>query len=181
MLPSTEMPEVLACWHQNQGINFFFQGKGLFATQCFNAGDIIFEERPLVCCQFSWNGAYRYAACDFCMRPLESTEENARRLTGKKDLVLPYPECCPTNKKSHIQCQQCSVRYCCAECRDAAWSQYHKTLCTQSRTRDPSHPLEQLNDTWKYILLANNKHTHTHSFACSFFLFPPILIVSQTS
>nr|CAD7401676.1 unnamed protein product [Timema poppensis] len=130
---------------------FFFQGKGLFATQCFNAGDIIFEERPLVCCQFSWNGAYRYAACDFCMRPLESTEENARRLTGKKDLVLPYPECCPTDKKSHIQCKQCSVRYCCADCRDAAWSQYHKTLCTQSRTRDPSHPLEQLNDTWKQM------------------------------
>nr|CAD7573418.1 unnamed protein product [Timema californicum] len=127
------------------------KGKGLFATQCFNAGDIIFEERPLVCCQFSWNGAYRYAACDFCMRPLESTEENARRLTGKKDLVLPYPECCPTDKKSHIQCKQCSVRYCCADCRDAAWSQYHKTLCTQSRTRDPSHPLEQLNDTWKQM------------------------------
>jgi len=46
----------------------FEQGKGLFAVKPFKAGDVIFEERPLVCCQFAWNAAYGYLACDFCMR-----------------------------------------------------------------------------------------------------------------
>lgn len=47
---------------------FFFQGKGLFATLNFKAGDVIFEERPLVSCQFLWNAAYGYLACDFCLK-----------------------------------------------------------------------------------------------------------------
>jgi hypothetical protein len=46
----------------------FEQGKGLFALKPFKAGDVIFEEKPLVCCQFAWNAAYGYLACDFCMR-----------------------------------------------------------------------------------------------------------------
>ena len=44
------------------------QGKGLFATRDFKAGDAIFQERPLVCCQFLWNAAYGYLACVFCMK-----------------------------------------------------------------------------------------------------------------
>lgn len=46
----------------------FLQGKGLFATQKFDQGDVILEEDPLVSCQFAWNAAYRYLACDYCMR-----------------------------------------------------------------------------------------------------------------
>lgn len=49
-------------------IYFVFQGKGLFATRKFDQGDIILEEDPLVSCQFAWNAAYRYLACDHCMR-----------------------------------------------------------------------------------------------------------------
>lgn len=45
-----------------------FQGKGLFATKMYEPGDIILEEDPLVSCQFAWNAAYRYLACDYCMR-----------------------------------------------------------------------------------------------------------------
>lgn len=47
-----------------------FQGKGLFATKQFNGGDVILAEDPLVSCQFAWNAAYRYLACDHCMRYL---------------------------------------------------------------------------------------------------------------
>lgn len=43
-------------------------------------------------------------------RPLEGAEENVRRLAGKKDLVLPYPQCCPTNKEFHATCSSCGVR-----------------------------------------------------------------------
>jgi len=46
-------------------------------------------------------------------RPLEGAEENVRRLTGKKDLVLPYPHCCPTNRESHTQCPLCGVIFLC--------------------------------------------------------------------
>lgn len=47
---------------------FFFQGKGLFATKFFKAGDIIFEEFPVVSCQFAWNETFKYLACELCMR-----------------------------------------------------------------------------------------------------------------
>jgi len=127
------------------------KGKGLFAVKPLKAGDVIFEESPLVCCQFAWNAAYGYLACDFCMRPLEGAEENIRRLAGKKDLVLPYPHCCPTNRESHTQCPLCGVQYCSSICRDKAWSQYHKTLCLKSHSPDPNHPLERLNESWKYM------------------------------
>ena len=36
------------------------KGKGLFANTNFKEGDIIFEEKPLVCCQFLWNAMYKY-------------------------------------------------------------------------------------------------------------------------
>lgn len=40
----------------------------MFATKNYEAGDIILEEDPLVSCQFAWNAAYKYIACDHCMR-----------------------------------------------------------------------------------------------------------------
>ncbi|XP_021926458.1 SET and MYND domain-containing protein 5 isoform X2 [Zootermopsis nevadensis] len=85
------------------------------------------------------------------MRPLEGAQENVRRLTGKKDLVLPYPQCCPTNKESHTQCPSCGVQYCSTICKDQAWNLHHRTLCLQSHSRNVNHPLEQLNETWKYM------------------------------
>ncbi|GFY08289.1 SET and MYND domain-containing protein 5 [Trichonephila clavipes] len=84
-------------------------GKGLFALSKFNKGDVIFEERPLVCAQFLWNQAYGYLACDYCMRPLETAEENVRRLTDMSDLVLPYPECCATRKDECVECPYCEM------------------------------------------------------------------------
>lgn len=47
---------------------FLLQGKGLFATKEFDINDIILEEVPFVSCQFAWNAAYKYLACDYCMR-----------------------------------------------------------------------------------------------------------------
>jgi len=126
-------------------------GRGVFATRSFKEGDVIFEEKPLVCCQFLWNAAYGYLACDFCMKPLETAEENARRLTGNNALTLPYPECCQTDKVGMVECPCCDASYCGESCRESAWEQYHKTLCTRSFTRDPSHPLVILQETWKQM------------------------------
>lgn len=80
---------------------------------------------------------------------METTEENARRLTGKPDLILPYPECCATNKDTITACELCGVEYCSAECKKNAYERYHKTLCVQTKDEDAPHPLKQLNETWK--------------------------------
>ncbi|EFX89935.1 SET and MYND domain-containing 5 protein [Daphnia pulex] len=125
------------------------QGRGLFTTRSFKNGETIIEEQPLFSCQFSWNYAYGYSACDFCMRPLETAEENARRLTAKADLILPHPECDGTDKSSHVICSQCAVTYCSVDCKDQAWNQYHKTICCNMFGGNSNHPLEKLNEAWK--------------------------------
>ncbi|GAB6024922.1 SET and MYND domain-containing protein 5 [Chamberlinius hualienensis] len=127
-----------------------FKGKGLFAKKSFQCGDIIFEERPLVCCQFLWNAMYGYAACDYCMKSLETAEENVRRLLGgKSDVSLPYPECCETKKESQVSCPECNIKYCNEECRKSGLEQYHKVLCMGSFNGDRNHPLENLQEAWR--------------------------------
>ncbi|RXG62403.1 SET and MYND domain-containing protein 5 [Armadillidium vulgare] len=126
------------------------KGKGLFATRNYLEGEIIFEEEPLVSCQFLWNKAYGYLACDFCMRPLENPEENVRRLTQNYELSLPYPELYE-NVVSRVQCSLCGVSYCCESCKEKAWNQNHEILCLRSLTPDPNHPLVLLQETWKQM------------------------------
>lgn len=100
---------------------YILQGKGLFATRAYKEGDIILEEKPIVCCQFSWNLDYGYLACDNCLKPLETAEENARRLTGKVDIILPYSECCETQKDCITECTACGTKYCSSECKNEAF------------------------------------------------------------
>ena len=85
------------------------------------------------------------------MLPLESAEENVRRLTGKPDIVLPYPELCTTDKSTIVECQACGVKYCSSECLQEAYEKYHKTLCLQSRDDNKNHPLNVLRETWKHM------------------------------
>ncbi|GAB1863853.1 Histone-lysine N-trimethyltransferase SMYD5 [Camponotus japonicus] len=127
------------------------KGKGLFSNRVFKEGDIILEEKPIVCCQFSWNSDYRYLACDHCLRPLETAQENAQRLTGNPNLFLPYSECCETNKNLMTECPACGTKYCSIECQNEAFQRYHSVLCLQSRMKDESHSLTQLNETWKQM------------------------------
>lgn len=81
------------------------------ALRTLQPGEIIFEERPLVACQFLWNQAWGYSACDFCLRPLETAEENARRLTGNSALTLPFSHLCSTIKQNHVDCAGCEVTH----------------------------------------------------------------------
>ncbi|XP_066595985.1 histone-lysine N-trimethyltransferase SMYD5 isoform X2 [Prorops nasuta] len=127
------------------------KGKGLFATCKYKEGDMILKEKPLVCCQFSWNAEYGYLACDNCLRPLENAEENVRRLTGRKDIILPHPECCETNKDVITECCECGIKYCSAECQNDAIHRYHRVLCPHSKEKNEHHPLTQLNETWKQL------------------------------
>lgn len=87
------------------------RGKGLFAKNSFKEGDKILTERPLVACQFSWNKLYKYTACDYCLKSLETAECMARRLTGNANLVLEHKECCEAEKAQllYCECPSCKV------------------------------------------------------------------------
>ncbi|XP_041979998.1 SET and MYND domain-containing protein 5 [Aricia agestis] len=125
------------------------KGKGLFATKQFKRGDVILEENPLVSCQFAWNAAYRYLACDHCMRPLETPEQNVRRLSNKQDIVLPHSNCFESDLLNITSCNQCGILYCSEECKEISYATYHRTLCyIQSEAQ---HPINVLLETWKQI------------------------------
>ncbi|KAG5894059.1 hypothetical protein JTB14_003922 [Gonioctena quinquepunctata] len=126
------------------------KGKGLFAKSTIPGGSVIFEEEPLVSCQLSWNAEYRYLACDHCLRPLETAQDNATRLTGQ-GIELPYPECCTTDKSKFASCSNCAKQYCSVECKVESFNQYHRTLCPQTTEQNKAHPLTQLNDAWKNV------------------------------
>uniref|UniRef100_A0A674NJ34 Protein-lysine N-trimethyltransferase SMYD5 n=1 Tax=Takifugu rubripes TaxID=31033 RepID=A0A674NJ34_TAKRU len=125
------------------------KGKGLFAKRSFRKGDTIFIERPLVSAQFLWNSLYKYRACEYCLRALETAEENARRLSGVPGLSLPHPELCCVRPELHQCCPQCQVMYCSSECRQAAADQYHRVLCLGASQEDPDHPVNKLKDAWR--------------------------------
>ncbi|KAJ8723213.1 hypothetical protein PYW08_003125 [Mythimna loreyi] len=125
------------------------KGKGLFATKKYDQGDVILEEDPLVSCQFAWNAAYRYLACDYCMRPLETPEQNVRRLSCKPDIVLPHSDIFEINIDSITNCDQCGVLYCSEACRQNAYVKYHRILCHDSS--DAQHPIVVLLETWKQM------------------------------
>nr|XP_054595222.1 histone-lysine N-trimethyltransferase SMYD5 [Nothobranchius furzeri] len=125
------------------------KGKGLFAKKSIKKGDTIFTERPLVSAQFLWNELYKYKACEYCLRALETAEENARRLSGNPALSLPHAELCCVHPELHQACPQCQVMYCSSECRQAAADQYHQVLCLGPSQDDPNHPINKLKNTWR--------------------------------
>ncbi|XP_077293584.1 SET and MYND domain containing, class 5 [Arctopsyche grandis] len=125
------------------------KGKGLFATRAFREGDVILEELPFISCQFSWNKDYKYLSCDHCMRPLETAEQNVRRLAAEPAIILPHPQCCTTSLQNITQCENCDTKYCSNNCREIAYNLYHRTLCHSSN--DTAHPLEQLVEAWKQV------------------------------
>ncbi|KAH9424413.1 SET and MYND domain-containing protein 5 [Dermatophagoides pteronyssinus] len=128
------------------------KGRCLIANETIYTGEIIFEELPLVCSQFLWNAECKYDACQFCLTPLETAEENVTRLT-KEQIQLPYVEqCCQTNKSKHINCSGCgqNERYCSIECCQLAYEHYHQLLCP-SRSKELENNLNKLCDLWKSI------------------------------
>ncbi len=124
-------------------------GKGLFATRQFSKGETVLAETPLVSCQHAWNAAYGYSACHLCLTPLETAQDNARRLSDDPSVVLPNSECCQTRTAFHVECEACPARYCSESCRSEAWDRFHKTLCYGSKSPDPNHPLMRLMEAWR--------------------------------
>ncbi|XP_034116092.1 histone-lysine N-trimethyltransferase SMYD5 [Drosophila albomicans] len=127
------------------------KGRAMIATKNFAVDEIIFEEEPFVSHQFSWNAAYGYAACDNCMRPLETLVENVRRLANNNAIVVPLVEHDPTAVwvPQFTQCQRCKVRYCSEDCLVYAKNKYHQVACMGAFRSDDTHPINVLNETWK--------------------------------
>ncbi|XP_050042653.1 protein-lysine N-trimethyltransferase SMYD5-like isoform X2 [Dermacentor andersoni] len=119
----------------------------LFAVRHFAEGEAVLTELPVTSSQLAWNRACKYAACDLCMRPLETAEANAQRLTAKSQLRLPHPDCCATRVQEHIACPGCQAAYCSEACRSKAWQLYHQVICAVSN--EPSRPLHNLLEAWK--------------------------------
>lgn len=116
----------------------------MFAQQQIAEGEIILEEIPLVASQFSWNKAYGYQACEHCMYPLETAEQNLRRLASDGSILLPYPEADATRnvQQRSVQCQNCTAKFCSAECLAEAEKKYHKLMCR-------NQALDSINEVWK--------------------------------
>ncbi|KAL7723668.1 hypothetical protein ACLKA6_007998 [Drosophila palustris] len=127
------------------------KGRAMIASKNFAINEIIFEEEPFVSHQFSWNAAYGYAACDHCMRPLETLVENVRRLANNNAVVVPLVEHDPTAAwlPQFTQCARCKVRYCSEDCLVEAQKRYHRVSCMGAFRADDTHPINVLNETWK--------------------------------
>ncbi|KAH8288896.1 hypothetical protein KR054_011632 [Drosophila jambulina] len=127
------------------------KGRAMIATKNFAANEVIFEEEPFVSKQFSWNVAYGYAACDHCMRPLETVLENVRRLASDPKVEVPLLQHDPTAAwvAQFTQCPRCKVNYCSEDCRMEADKRYHREGCMGAFRTDDTHPINVLNETWK--------------------------------
>ncbi|XP_058451730.1 histone-lysine N-trimethyltransferase SMYD5 [Malaya genurostris] len=129
------------------------KGRGMFAVVPIKAGTVLFEESPLVSCQFSWNRAYGYLACEYCLRPLETAATNVKRLTNDFTINLPYPEYCSVQSQysKHTKCPDCMEIFCSVECLQNALHLYHRVLCLGINRTDESHPINVLVEFWKNI------------------------------
>lgn len=81
----------------------------MFAQKDIVKGEVIFEETPIISSQFLWNELYKYKACEYCMKSLETAEEQARRLSANPHLNLPHPECDVTDQSQFVVCPGCQV------------------------------------------------------------------------
>lgn len=89
----------------------------------------------------------RWYCNEIYFRPLETPEQNVRRLAAKPDIVLPHPDCVDTNLSQIVTCEECGVLYCSNICRENAYVAYHRTLCYNPS--DDKHPMVNLMEAWK--------------------------------
>ncbi|CAF0901701.1 unnamed protein product [Adineta ricciae] len=127
------------------------QGRQIIAKRNYQQGELIFEEQPLVLAQFEWNKLYKYSACEYCLYPLESCEQNVRRLCQDTSIVIPYPECDPNQTISQriVRCPKCNEMYCSAGCYHQAMNSYHSTLCQSDETDSKVQLIRQIIDLWR--------------------------------
>lgn len=104
------------------------------------------SESPLISSQFTWNKEYSYLCCDHCLLPLETAQDNARRLASDKNIILPLS--ITELADDVLNCNNCGASYCSSKCAETAQSQYHNFECNQYKVGGRFHELIEL---WKKI------------------------------
>jgi hypothetical protein len=141
------------------------KGRALFANKLIKENEAILQEEPLISCQFrfdfitnkkshfliffvvfSWNKEYKYLACEHCLKPLESAQDNVRRLGFDANIQLPFPEADEFSIVEIIYCENCLAPFCSLECKIKAYDQYHKLLCNETI---PGGKFYEINEIWK--------------------------------
>lgn len=127
------------------------KGYGVFANKKIVKGDIILEEEPFVSCQFEWNKAYNYLACDYCLKSLETAQDMAKRLVQNPNYKLPFPEMAPA-PINIVYCEKCKAAYCSLKCKESAYNSFHQVMCPGNKNIDNEAYLD-LVDYWRGIHL----------------------------
>lgn len=135
-------------------------GNGIFAKKSFNAGDIIYVEKPLVSFQQSYNRQEAWT-CAHCCRFLGTLDQQFAKHLGLTRLRINsnihLPESEAYVDKEHpcvpVPCLGgCGEEYCSEECRESAFVRYHHLLCV-GQISSTKHPLYQ----FKQHALENNE------------------------
>lgn len=82
------------------------------------------------------------------MKPLETAQENVRRLAFDKSIILPYPELDKFDGKAAnlFACENCGTSYCSHECMSHAEKQYHNVVCQNIQ---PGGKFHNVIEIWK--------------------------------
>lgn len=91
------------------------QGRGVFSTQSFKKGEIIFFECPYVFCSQHDLNIEDDRECNYCNRPAPFLDASHK----------PYK---PYNCRNN-----CSVVYCSSDCEKNAYKLFHEILCVKNK------------------------------------------------
>lgn len=82
------------------------------------------------------------------MFPLETAEQNIRRLLFDQSVILPHPEADTSFEvlQNVVQCPECEVKFCSLSCLQQANQKYHKIMC---KTMQAGQPFHEINEIWK--------------------------------
>jgi hypothetical protein len=121
------------------------KGRGLIAKTAIKEGEVILQDVPLVSSRF-WpiEEDELSRACHYCFKSLVGLStilDHLRQLEAKH----PLPGITEKFREppEPVICEKCGLaHYCSTQCRDKAWSLYHRKLCTGGGGEE--HPLNQL-------------------------------------
>lgn len=118
------------------------KGKGVFAKKSFIAGDVVIIEVPI--CQHvrisCLNEEFNSKCCNHCLYRKLQTEE-FKLCEPKKVFDTVYESMYP-DKSVSVNCDKCFVLYCSDTCKNTAWNQYHRFLCSRSKQSESSYRSE---------------------------------------
>ncbi|CAF3852019.1 unnamed protein product [Rotaria sp. Silwood1] len=129
------------------------KGRQIISKRIYQCGELIFQEQPLVLAQFEWNKLYKYYACEYCLYPLESCEQNVRRLCQDSSIIIPHSECDPNRNidQQIVRCPKCNEMYCSIICYQQAMNNYHLTLCQSNENQNKDQLIRHIIDLWRNV------------------------------